>query len=229
MENLIEVVRVEKKYDLSEVAALKLREMLSVGLREDPNNGWSGYRVRSLYFDSIYDDDYADKIEGLENRKKIRLRIYDLNSSIVKLELKQKYGQNQCKQTIIISREIAQKMIEGRYEGLLSSNHQLAQELYYTMQQGLYRPKCIVEYNRYAYIGQENNTRVTLDENIRFSEACYDLFAEDLMLSPVGNQTILEVKYNHFLTNHVKDFLHMVDKKETAFSKYIMARQVSYI
>ena len=51
-----------------------------------------GYMIRSMYFDSINDDDYYEKLSGEVNRKKIRLRIYDKEGELVKLEIKQKYA-----------------------------------------------------------------------------------------------------------------------------------------
>ena len=42
--------------------------------------------VRSLYFDSLEDSDYYDKLDGVMNRKKIRLRIYEAGSDYVSPE-----------------------------------------------------------------------------------------------------------------------------------------------
>lgn len=229
MNGLIEVIRIEKKYDVAEEVAANLKRILSIGLKEDLHNTGGGYRVRSLYFDSIYDGDYMDKLDGLKDRKKIRLRIYNLKKEAVKLEMKEKRGQYQRKRTLSISKEMSKEMIKGNYNQLLGYDNPLAKELYCILQQGVYKPKCIVEYNRYAYIGHENNVRITLDGKIAFSEAKYDLFSERLGLSPVGMNTILEVKYDHFLPYYIKDFLNLADKKEVAFSKYTMARQISYL
>lgn len=44
---------------------------------EDKHNGAGGYRIRSLYFDTLDDNDYRDKLDGMELRRKIRLRNYD--------------------------------------------------------------------------------------------------------------------------------------------------------
>ena len=56
----------------------------------DAHNGSQGYRIRSLYFDTIHEKDYEDKIDGLEIRRKIRLRIYDPAADFAMLEMKQK-------------------------------------------------------------------------------------------------------------------------------------------
>ena len=88
-------------------------------LTPDPNNRENGYTIRSLYFDSINDDDYYAKAGGEEVRKKIRLRIYDTKTQSVKLEIKRKININQIKETATISREDAIKLINKDYSVLL--------------------------------------------------------------------------------------------------------------
>ena len=85
--------------------------------------------VRSLYFDSIYDNDYFDKISGLEVRKKIRLRIYSPEQTTVKLELKQKRGSAQKKTSLSITKKQAEEMVCGNYTGLAELNSDLALKL----------------------------------------------------------------------------------------------------
>ena len=70
------VVRTEKKYSISPCQCSKLLYRLEPIMGLDQHSGLDGYMVRSLYFDSIYDNDYFDKVSGLEMRKKVRLRIY---------------------------------------------------------------------------------------------------------------------------------------------------------
>ena len=69
------VTRVEKKYLLDEAAVSGLYFRLQAAVPTDPMSGSAGYMVRSLYFDTLYDNDYYDKQNGLESRKKVRLRI----------------------------------------------------------------------------------------------------------------------------------------------------------
>lgn len=86
-----------KKYSISLETGRQLTVRLSRVFHRDRYGGRNGYLVRSLYFDSIYDDDYFDKINGLEYRKKIRLRIYDPDQDWAKLEVKEKRGSVQVK------------------------------------------------------------------------------------------------------------------------------------
>lgn len=61
----------------------------------DSHSQGDGYEIRSLYFDSIDDRDYQEKEDGIELRRKIRLRNYGSNSMFAMLEMKQKQGQLQ--------------------------------------------------------------------------------------------------------------------------------------
>lgn len=142
--------------------------------------------------------------------------------------MKEKQGQNQRKRSLSVSKQQAIRLIQGEYNVLKEIGGALAQEFYCTMQIGLYRPKTVVEYNRLAYMVKENNIRVTLDSQLTATEANYDIFSSELSLYPITDQLVLEVKYNHFLLDYIKDILNLSNKEEVAISKYCLARQISY-
>jgi hypothetical protein len=183
--------------------------------------------VRSLYFDTFYNNDYMDKENGIENRRKIRLRMYDPKSNTIKLELKEKFGSSQIKRSISITKDIALKLMKGNYSCLRTLQNDFADELFYIMQTEFYRPKCVVEYNRLAYIVPENNIRITIDRDLKATEANMDIFSSSLNLYPVSSEIVLEVKYNNFLLDYVKDIINIIDKSETSMSKYCISRQIS--
>lgn len=227
MSSEIRVMRTEKKYPLSKVQISGLVARLSAVMQGDSMNGLNEYMVRSLYFDTIYNDDYFDKMAGIERRKKIRLRIYDVNSLTAKLEIKEKQGANQLKRSLVVSRQEAEQLQQGNYQVLTAREEALAQELYHIMTVQQYRPVCIVEYQRRAFMNPTNDIRVTLDSGIRSNEGNFDIFDTKLQTYPVQSMTdsILEVKYNGFLLSYIKDMIQTVDCTESASSKYCMARQ----
>ena len=108
-----EVLRQEKKYLLSFEQYRQLDHLFTQTLHPDPHNGVSGYHIRSLYFDTMDERDYYEKEDGLEVRRKIRLRIYDPASSFAMLEMKQKQGENQKKRSLRLSREDAIALTQG--------------------------------------------------------------------------------------------------------------------
>lgn len=221
-----EVYRQEKKYLMHLADARRLSGLLASLMMEDAHNGTQGYCIRSLYFDTLTDKDYFDKLDGLEIRKKLRLRIYNPSSDFAMLEMKQKEGAYQKKRSLRISRSDAEAMCRGNYEGLLHYPDAFALECYGLMQMQCYRPKTIVEYRRTAFVAKENRTRITFDSGIRASESCMDLFSDCLNLYPVLDpfHYVLEVKYNGFLLSYIKDAVQAANRSELSVSKYCLAR-----
>lgn len=224
----LEVNRVEKKYIIDPIEAEILKGRLRPYMRMDDHNGDKGYVVRSVYFDSIKNRDYQEKMDGVDNRKKIRLRVYDPNSTTAKLELKEKFNGNQRKRSLIIERDDAIKMLNGEIDVLRNYNDPLAQSIYMVMQMDIYRPKSMVEYDRYAFIIDENDTRITFDSGIRASESNFNLFDERAILTPVtaASEITLEVKYNGFLMSNIKKALSSRMGPQSSNSKYIKSRHV---
>ncbi|MCR5420275.1 MAG: polyphosphate polymerase domain-containing protein [Lachnospiraceae bacterium] len=226
MAQLLEVLRTEQKYDLSLEEMFLITSRLNGILQGDKHNHHGGYMVRSLYFDTVNDDDFYDKLDGLEIRRKIRLRVYSPDAKTAKLELKEKTGNNQRKRSLTLSREEAAGIVDGDYKLLYGMDNEFANELYCRMTQYCYRPKCIVQYYRTAFAEAVNDTRVTFDRDLRATEINMDIFDPELMLYPVGLQTgcTMELKFNNFLLSYVKNAVSIADRSNLSASKYGMAR-----
>ena len=207
------VFREEKKYLISLPEALQTCHRLAQVMHEDPHNGISGYPVRSLYFDTLDDRDFREKAAGVELRRKLRLRCYDPAADFAMLEMKQKQGASQLKRSLRVTREDAQALTRGDYAALMHSR--------------CYRPKTIVEYDRKAFIAKENKIRITFDSRIVSVESCFDLFSPRLNMNPVLDPycVVLEVKYNGFLLDYLRELINSVDRSELSVSKYVLARQ----
>ena len=173
-----EVFRQEKKYLLSLDQYYKLSQKLPKILAQDKNNQGEGYGIRSLYFDSIDDKDFEDKVSGVELRRKIRLRTYLQEKDMAVLEMKQKQGELQKKRSLIVSKEDAMEIIGKNYSVLLKYKDDLATECYGLMNTMCYLPKTVVDYQRKAFVAQGNNIRITLDHNIRATESNFNIFDE---------------------------------------------------
>ena len=223
-----QVLRKEKKFLLNVASAKQVEARVAAILPGDAHNGYGGYPVRSLYFDTLHDRDYAEKLFGTDPRRKVRIRIYDPNADFARLELKQKQGENQLKRSLPLSRAEAEALIAGDFGVLRTRPEPFAAEMHAFMSINGYRPKCIVEYDRAAFIAKENKIRVTFDRNVRATEANMDLFDPRLCLYPVLDpfNVVLEVKFNGFLLSYIKDAVGMADKSELSVSKYCLARSV---
>lgn len=222
------VIRTERKFLMDLATSYAVQHRIGSILQADPHNGPQGYRVRSLYFDTVHDNDYVEKLYGLDPRRKVRLRSYGPKSDFALLELKQKQGTNQRKRSLELTRVEAKRLISGDYDVLLEKDGSFAAEMFSIMTMNGYAPKCIVEYERCAFIAKENKTRVTFDRNIRATEANVNVFDENLCLYPVLDpfNVVLEVKFDGFLLSYVKSALSIVDKSELSVSKYCLARMV---
>lgn len=225
-----QVLREEKKFLISVADFIALSHKVEQVMLSDPHNGTHGYTIRSLYFDTPFDDDYCEKQAGVELRRKVRLRCYDPMADYAMLELKQKQGVQQMKRSLRVSREDARRLIAGDYGVLLTYADSFAIEMYGLMQSRCYRPKTIVEYNRKAYIAKENKIRVTFDNKIVSTESSFDLFSPRLNMNPVLDpyDVVLEVKFNGFLLGYIKELINCTDKSELSVSKYVLARQNAY-
>lgn len=224
-----EVFRQERKFLINSIQVSQIGHQLSLVMNEDKHNYGEGYLVRSLYFDTIDDNDFEDKEDGVELRKKIRLRCYGPNASFALLEMKQKQGSNQKKRSLKMERYDAQQLIAGNYGILLKYHDPFALELYGLMQIQCYRPKVVVEYRRRAFIAKENKIRITLDHHITATESNFDIFSSTLLQNSVlqPSLAVLEVKYNGFLLSYIKDIIQNCNEIETSVSKYCISRTLS--
>lgn len=222
----LNVSRKEMKYVINSFQYAQLSNVLSDVLIPDKNNGAFGYLIRSIYFDTPFNKDYYERVDGVENRKKIRIRTYDVNNPYVKLEVKRKFGTSQRKESLIINREDAQRLIECDYEVLLKYDNKVANTIYNIMKIDYYRPVVIIEYRRKAFIHSTNNIRITLDSEIRSNEIQLDFFNKDTVLYPLFDYDtkVLEVKFDKFLYRWISDILGSCDVKQQSVSKYSLSR-----
>lgn len=224
----LQVDRKELKYLVNEFDKTYLLNVFSQILVNDNHNGDFGYKVRSLYFDSIDDCDYHAKMDGEQIRKKIRLRIYGVEDKKVKLEVKRKFNTNQRKDTLIIKKEDAEELIKCNYDVLLNYHDNLAVEIYNTMKRRSYRPVVMIEYERLAYLNPIHNTRITLDFNIRKSETNFDLFGDDPAIIPIFEYpyTVLEVKESTYIYSWITEIISKCNLVQKSVSKYCLSRTI---
>lgn len=223
------VARTETKYALDEATAARLRAKLDMVMQRDGMGGPYGYMVRSLYFDTPFDQDYHDKIDGFESRRKIRLRIYNPADEKAKLELKRKIGKYQWKKSLTVSKNDAMMLMECRYAELKEKlNSTFAKQLLTEMEHEVYTPKTVIEFRRLAYVTPIENTRVTFDTRLTASQSLLDLFAANPSYHPILHPAILEVKYTNILASHIKTVLQTADQLPLSVSKYCLGRQISF-
>ncbi len=229
MRAINEVLRQERKFLINQLQYYRLSNRLERVMIPDAHNHGEGYVIRSLYFDSLDDRDYEEKEDGVELRRKIRLRNYGAQSTTAKLEMKQKQGPHQKKRSLTLSKQDAMSLTRGDYTPLLRMPGDFATECYAVMNIHCYRPKAVVEYRRKAFIAKENSIRVTFDHHIIATEANFNIFDLRFNQNPVLDPglAVLEVKYNGFLLSYIKDLIREVNETETSVGKYALSRTIS--
>lgn len=222
---VLKTFRHEYKYVISYADMLMLRTKLNKVLNIDRSD--DGYLIRSLYFDSIDDEDYYDKLGGEINRKKMRLRIYQPNADFVKLEIKAKHDVHQLKRSLVLDRSTALELIKENYDVLLKFDDETAKEAYTILRKGLYKPKVIIEYQRIAYI-TSTSTRITFDYDIKSSNDVECFFDEDINYNDLTYKTdvVLEVKFDRFLEPYLSNLLSSYGTRGQSVSKYVMGRNL---
>lgn len=221
------VFRKEIKYLIPRGTALSLERRLREVMERDTHGDDGNYFIRSQYYDSVYDRDLADNLDGLYEKRKIRLRIYDLDTSMVKLEYKCKNGLDGVKYSMDISREEALQMEQGDISFLLDYDNELAMHLWARMTEGYYRPKIIVDYHRLAFAYPAGDVRITFDRDIRGSVCPYGLF-EEISTNGIGGpeEVLMEVKYTDFLPDTLQWILKDADSLAASNSKYSRTRML---
>ena len=224
-------LRKEIKYVVPLEKALRIRDCLDRLLARDSHCAGGAYSVRSLYFESLNNMDFADKLSGVEIRKKVRARIYDGDGSLCKLELKEKKGDAQSKQSFLIDKRDVIAISQGDYTVLTNYFHETPASVraYSIMTQGRYRPAVIIEYDRLAYRYPMYDTRITLDMNIRSSESHLNLFSQNIAYTPVlYENVVLEIKYSGKFMGFISDALSGFELMQNAYSKYCSGRRNFY-
>lgn len=223
--------RREIKYIVPLVKALAIEKQLDRLLQRDGHCTDSPYLVKSVYFDSVNQIDFAEKLAGVSDRKKVRLRIYDGDASLCKLEIKQKSNDLQQKLSLIVSMSDAVELLHGNVKVLQKyfNSSRTSRIAYGIMMQGLYRPVVQIAYDRLAYKYPMYDTRVTLDMNVRTSESNMDIFSPDVCYTPIlwGN-VVLEVKYSGKLMGFLSALFTQFHLTQGAYSKYCAGRSVYY-
>ena len=224
---LNEVLRQEKKFLISLDQMYALSAKLAAIMHMDSHGTSEGYIIRSLYFDSADNRDYVEKEDGIEIRRKIRLRNYGADNNFAMLEMKQKQGANQKKRSLRLDKDKAMALIHGQMDVLLMEESAFANECFFVMQQYQYIPKAVITYHRKAFVAKENSIRITFDHHLKGTESSYDIFDpminENYIMDPY--LAVMEVKYNGFLLSYIREVINAVDAPETSVSKYYLGRQ----
>lgn len=224
-------LRHELKFLITYADYYNLRASLCALMEPDENSGEDGYTIRSLYFDDIHDGAYLDKESGVGRRRKHRIRIYNGSDSVIKYEIKDKYGEFISKISAPISRDECEKLINTDFGFMIDSQYPALRSGYIDARCKLLKPRVIVDYEREAFVCEEGNVRITFDRDIRAGLDSFNIFDNGILTAPTlePGTLVLEVKYDDFLPNFIRKALKKVDRRSLAVSKYVLCRKAKEI
>ncbi|MBE5769012.1 MAG: polyphosphate polymerase domain-containing protein [Clostridiales bacterium] len=223
-------LRHELKFFISPKQYYLLSNALDLVLQRDPNGDENNeYHIRSLYFDTVFDDALHDKLSGVQNRDKYRIRIYNLTDKVIKLECKTKVGSLISKRSLSIPRDLCEQLIACDPTGLETTRSGLLSDVYREMTTRLLHPVVIVDYVREAYLHPAEEVRITFDKQLRTGLNSIDLFNPDVPTVPPfdNGEIILEIKYNRVMPPYIRDLINTYcgDAQQSAISKYTWCRR----
>lgn len=218
--------RIENKYLVSEMEIAAISQRLKTVMLPDVHQLGDCYEIRSIYFDDIYDSGFVDNENGVNCRKKYRIRSYGPAPAPINLEIKEKMNALTQKTKCELDRDEYLQLLQ---DACLMPFGQKAilNELLLQARTRRMKPCALIVYERTAFVHPVGNVRITFDKNIMASSN-FDTFrgeqVEDLIpVLPVGMH-ILEVKYDELLPDFIAKQLEIKTLQQTAFSKFYYGR-----
>jgi hypothetical protein len=222
------IFRHEFKYFINYAAYSILSRKLKIILKSDRHsNQENEYHIRSLYFDDVKNSALFEKQSGILERKKYRIRMYNYKDDIIKLEKKIRVGQYIRKVSAPLSRVEFDNILSGNIDFLKSKNNNLFMEFYVDLTSTGFKPVVIVDYIREAYIYKYGNVRITFDKHLKTGLRRLDALNPNIPVVDVIEEPkmILEVKYDNYLPDFIRNVLQIKNPQRYAISKYVICRK----
>lgn len=185
------------------------------------------YRIRSVYFDDIWNTALMENLDGISPRSKYRIRIYNESKESIRLEQKIKNHDLTTKRSCSLSLEECRCFLRGDAGGIQEEdNRKVLADFRRKMLWNQLRPKIIIAYERTAFTYPEGNVRITFDSRLAFSGSIQRFWEKALPKQPVmaDGEYVMEVKYDEFLPGCIRQILNTGKMERTKFSKYTMCR-----
>lgn len=218
--------RHEEKYILDYRQYVLLKQRCMELLQPDEHASQGSYTITSLYYDDPMDSGLMEKLDGLAEHRKFRVRTYNCEPSIIKLERKDKRG--------ILTEKAAAAITRHQLSALDGTNTALdlftgdAYDLAAQIQAGGYQPAVVVRYKRDAFFYPGSDLRLTFDTELEaIGPESRALFDPEISGIPAleRSSVIMEIKYGSFVPTFVRK-LTAVSCKQLSVSKYALCREV---
>jgi SPX domain protein involved in polyphosphate accumulation len=195
------------------------------------------YTVRSIYLDTPNMDCHEEKTEGVELRKKFRIRSYNTYSpdAIAIFEIKRKMGSRIKKHRAFTSFQFVEPLMNSA--DIFKHIHQTgdciddAKRFFFHVKKNNLRSTVLVVYEREAYHGRiDSGVRITFDKNIRslLNPAFSELYTNNNLRHLFPSHFILEIKYyTDEMPTWAKSLVQEFRLRNDALSKYTIGYDVN--
>ena len=241
--------RYELKYVIDWPTYIFIRKEIKLLFKKDKSAGKSGkYDVMSIYCDTPGLDFFWQKIDGEEERTKLRLRTYVHTPHIEKqdifLELKKKKNQNVFKKRIPIAEKITENIkitenvkktrefLHAPWNKEFIKEDQLQGEEIQNEMECLgtllhLHPTIVISYTREPFVSADNlSTRITFDSNVRYRSNNFSLTVSPMdkhVLTP--SHVIMEIKYIDHFPRWLVYIIQKYNCQARTFSKYCIGME----
>ena len=154
------------------------------------------------------------------------MRYYNGDTSFIRLEKKSKANRLSYKEGVTVTVDQCAALLAGNYDSIKMPDSPLLMEFYSKIHYQNLRPRNIIDYHREAYIYRAGNVRITFDSHIRASNSVAGFLNPNLTTIPATSSIILEIKYDGYLPDIIRDILQIGCSNQTEFSKYVVGRLV---
>ena len=188
------------------------------------------YTVRSIYYDTKNLDAYYEKLDGIKNRKKLRIRGYNELEvkSIIFLEIKCKLESFTYKYRSMLNYDnLSDLLFTGDLQSyILKKGDNLienAGRFLFHLHKKRLKPVSLVTYDREAFFSKfDSNLRITFDKNLRYSSfpSIDELYREDILKKAMKKHFILEIKFYRGYSGHLLKIIQQFNLARLSVSKY---------
>ena len=219
----------EWKSAISRHDVMTLDHRLSAVTRQDYHAGSGSYVVHSLYFEEM--DGFPRHIadEALRKTERFRIRYYDDNLDLIKLEKKSESNGTSVLEDCEITREFLSCVLNRDFSNIVKDPwgrtgedlDPLIQEFYWNLVGRGMTPRMIVDYSRKPYIYPHGDVRVTIDTDFKTSTDVSGFMNPGTFDNiPGDGRCFIKVKWNSYLPEMIRSTISLINRKTTSYYLY---------
>jgi len=126
-----------------------------------------------------------------------------------------------------LSKEDYCKIMDGNFSFDFDKKNDLLNKFLIDLRNNNLRKEVIVDYIREAYVSEVGNVRITFDKDLRTGITNNNIFEKNAPSIKALDDPlmILEVKFDNFLPEYIKNLLQISSSQRYAISKYVICRK----